>query len=619
MLHSRFLWKLYAGYVALIVLATAMVGWLVASRMESETVHEIDRQLEVEALLLRDIAINAWQNGETERLRERLEALGDQIDTRLTVIRADGVVVGDSDKDPSNMDNHGTRPEVLEAAATGRGTAIRFSRTLDRHMRYLALTFELEGQQLGFVRSSMPLTNLRDRLAQLRAAVILGAVVASALALVLGFVLARRVTRPLLAMATVAEQIAQGAYGKKVPVALRDELGTLARAFNTMSEKLRDSVAEVQADQAKLAAILSSMVEGVVAVDRDERIVHLNQAAAKLLVVSPGDAMGRPIWEVTRLREVPETLAETLRCEQMVQRLVRVPGSPDRFFDLHAAPLRTGGELPAGAVLVLSDLTELRRLETIRRDFVSNVSHEFKTPVTVIRGLVETLMEDAAIETATRQRFLGKIRNQAERLTNLVTDLVSLARLESENAQPELGTIDVREPVIQAVRGLQSVSEARDLRIETELAEDPLLVRGEEETLERAVTNLLDNAIKYSPEGGRIVVRTLAREDGAVIEVEDEGLGIEPRHQERIFERFYRVDAARSRALGGTGLGLAIVKHTALALGGDVSLDSTPGKGSTFRIRLPPADPVLSSATECRSRGGSGAVIPCIGSTRNPT
>ncbi|MCP4658114.1 MAG: cell wall metabolism sensor histidine kinase WalK [bacterium] len=451
----------------------------------------------------------------------------------------------------------------------------------------------------------MPLTALRERLAQLRGAVILGAVVASAWALMLGFVLARRVTRPLLAMATAAEQIAEDAYGQKVPVPSRDELGTLARAFNTMSEKLRDSVATVKADRGKLTAILSSMVEGVVAVDRDERVVHLNQGAAQLLEVKPADALGRPIWEVTRLREVPETLAEALRREQVVHRVVRLPGAPDRFFDLQASPLRTGGDLPSGAVLVLSDLTELRRLETIRRDFVSNVSHELKTPVTAIRGLVETLVEDPEIEAATRQRFLGKIHNQAERLSNLVTDLVSLSRLEAEEAQPELGTIDVLEPVLQSVRGLQPVSEARGLRIETELADAPLLVKGEEESLERAVTNLLDNAIKYSPEGGRIAVRAQAREGVALIEVEDEGPGIEPRHQERIFERFYRVDAARSRALGGTGLGLAIVKHTALALGGDVSLDSTPGEGSTFRIRLP-----LVAAGKAADEGEQESAIP---------
>jgi two-component system phosphate regulon sensor histidine kinase PhoR len=427
---------------------------------------------------------------------------------------------------------------------------------------------------------------------ELRNAVTLAVGIAILVALLLGFLHARRVTRPVLSMATAAELIAAGDYEEEVRIESSDELGTLARAFNTMSRELRRSIATVEADRNTLTAILSSMVEGVVAVDRDERIVHVNDVAGRLFGVVPERALSKPIWEVTRIREISEMLSETLREEELVQRVVRRPGSPDQILDLRASPLRAGGGRLAGAVLVLDDITQLRQLETMRRDFVGNVSHELKTPVTAIRGLVETLLDDPEVEPVRRVRYLSKIRNQADRLANLVGDLLSLSRLESGGIV-ELVAIDVRDAVEGSIRGLRPTAEARRIVVVPELPERPIVVEVDEDALEQAVSNLLDNALKYTPEGGTVHVRLTADPAGegrATIEVQDTGIGIEPRHRERIFERFYRVDTARSRELGGTGLGLAIVKHVAQALRGEVSVDSVSGEGSTFRIHLPLAD-----------------------------
>jgi two-component system phosphate regulon sensor histidine kinase PhoR len=609
MLRSRFLWKLFAGYVFLILLATGLVGTLLALRVESQTLADIDRRLKAEAMLLRDIAATGLATPGESRLQPRLEAVGAEIGTRLTIIRADGRVVADSDEDPGRMDDHGERPEVLAARRDGIGTASRYSRTLDRRMRYLALPVEAGGELLGYARASLPLTVIADRLAELRNAVLLAAAAATAVALAIGFLAAGRVTRPLRSMAAATEAIAGGDYGGEVAIDSPDELGHLARAFNSMSRELRRSLATVEADRNKLEAILASMVEGVVAVDGDERIVHINEVARRLLGVEPGDVGGKPIWEVVRLSEVIETLSGAMRREEVVHRVVHLPvgqppgvrpfAAPDRVLDLRASPLEAGGEELAGAVLVLEDVTQLRHLETLRRDFVGNVSHELKTPVTAIRGLVETLIDDPEVEPLRRLRFLSKIRNQADRLSNLLTDLLSLSRLESGGVG-ELEPLDVREAVEESVRSLRATAEERKIQVAVELPEEPAVVAGEEEALAQAVSNLLDNALKYTPQGGAVWVRVTedadavstdaVSTDAVTVEVEDTGIGIEPRHRKRIFERFYRVDAARSRQLGGTGLGLAIVKHIALALGGEVAVDSVPGRGSTFRIRLPRAE-----------------------------
>lgn len=417
----------------------------------------------------------------------------------------------------------------------------------------------------------------------------LAALAVTLVALAATWLFAWRFARSLAEMADASEAIARAdANGQRVPIpAGDDERGRIARALNTLDDELRRSMAVTSADRNKLTAILSSMVEGVVAVDRDERIVHMNQVAGRLFEVIPDEVVSRPIWEVTRIREVLETLTATLRSETVGHRVARLPGSTDRFLDLRASPLRAGGGILAGAVLVVHDVTQLRHLETVRRDFIGNVSHELKTPVTAIRGIVETLLDDVDIEADVRHRFLGKISRQANRMSSIVTDLLSLSRLESSDSPLELSPLDVREIVEESIHALQPVAEARQVTIETHFPSMPLMIDGEDEVLRQAIGNLLSNAVKYSPAAGQVDVRIALHGDTVVTEIEDRGPGIEPRHHGRLFERFYRVDAARSRELGGTGLGLAIVKHTALALGGDVAVKSEPGEGSTFSIRLP--------------------------------
>jgi two-component system phosphate regulon sensor histidine kinase PhoR len=588
-IRGRFLWKLYAGYAAVILLSVLTIGLLVTRQITENSMAEIRNELDDKAFLLRQIALDALRTGEAGDLQARVAEVAAHNPERLTVIRGDGLVLADSLRDPRSMDNHARRPEVLEATERGSGRAVRFSRTLGTRLMYVALKVELDGRRLGWVRTSLPLVKIDERLAALRARVLIGGIAAVVLGLILGFVLARSVTRPLTSMTDVAKALAAGDYARRVATGSPGEVGVLARAFNSMADVLRERMETITEDRNKVLAILRSMVEGLVAVDRDQRIVLINSLAARLLKAPPtGSSVGQRIWEVTRVQEVCNLVEKTLQSGRDHESELRIPtGRNDQIVEMCSSPLRAAEGATVGAVVLLHDVTDQRRLETMRRDFVANVSHELKTPLTAIRGLVETLLDDPDMEPDIRRRFLEKVNTQSGRLTALVTDLLALSRLESEEEQLKRRHLDLRRPIADSYERNQSDFEAAGLTADLEMASAPVPVLADAEALAQMADNLMQNAVRYTPEEGRITVRVKHEGETALLEVEDTGIGIDPRHHARIFERFYRVDTARSREIGGTGLGLAIVKHIAQAHGGQVSVESEPGEGTTFSVRIP--------------------------------
>ncbi len=589
MLRSRFLWKLYAGYALLIVVAVGTVGGILAYRLQAAAQEDLRAALRARAALLGELARPALEGEEpAAELQARLGTLGRTLATRLTVIAADGTVVADSDQDPARMDNHAGRPEIQAARAHGAGEARRFSTSLGRSMLFHALPVARGGEVVGFVRTSLPLSPVNPRLAHLRGAIGLGGLASAVLALLLGLWLARRLSGPLARVTAAAEAMAAGDSVRRVPVEADDEVGQLARVLNRMADGARSQMQTIQRDRNQVLAILAGMAEGVVAVDVAERIVHLNEAAAVILRARRQGATGRRVREITRVREVSEALAAALHQGEEVSREIRLPGtSPEQVVRLHAAPLKGEGDLSTGAVAVLHDITELRRLEDVRRDFVANVSHELKTPLTAIGAMVETLLDDPEMERDTRQRFMERIRDQAARLSAMVQDLLSLSRLESSEQPLRREPVELGGLVETLAASLRPEAERRGLSLEVATGDAPLSVYGDPEALRQLAANLLDNALKYTPSGGRVTVRAGRDGGGVTLEVQDTGPGIELQHQERIFERFYRVDRGRSREVGGTGLGLSIVKHVARAHGGAVAVRSAPGQGSTFTVRLP--------------------------------
>ena len=588
MFRSRFLWRLYAGFAFLVLLSTGTIWVLVGRSIERDSLQEIERELQVKARLLRELSAPVLDGASDGKFPRQIEELGKAINTRLTVMTADGVVIADSEESPAVMENHGTRPEILDARERGIGRARRHSETLGTEMMYLALPIHEDRGVVGYVRVSLPLTLVEQRLAHLHEIVAFGALISLAFGGLIGFFFARRVTRPIVSMASIAREIAAGDYGKRVRLDARDEIATLATSFNSMADELERRIQTITIDRNKLLAILGGMGEGVIAVDQEERILHINGVAGTILGVTAEKSLGRPIWEVCRLREVSEALTETMSRMGEVRREVRVPARVrDRVIELRASPLRNAAGDVTGAVAILHDVTEMRRLEEVRRDFVANVSHELKTPLAAMCGLIETVVEDKSMDKEIHERFLGKISNQAGRLSSLVKDLLTLSRVESQDTGLEAEQFDLRGVLEESFSALLSGGQAEGLGAEISVPDTPVIVSGDSEALREVVDNLVGNARRYTPAGGKIWVRLLREETRAVIEVQDTGIGIEPGEQERIFERFYRVDKPRSRELGGTGLGLSIVKHITIAHGGEVSVESVPGKGSTFRVRLP--------------------------------
>ncbi len=605
MIRSRLLWKFYAGYVLLILLTAGSVGALVSSQTKRQDLKDQREVLErnaknwsrtLEPKLVR------YLDGDSSHLADlqaRVIEYGKLSNQRITVIDPEGRVLADSDGDPSTMDNHLSRPEVSLALVdkSSIGITTRHSDTLQAEYLYVAFAaYDEDNQHLGFIRTSLPMSQVSQRLAALTQKLIIAALVSALFALILGFLFAQRIVAPILKMTRVVQEMAAGNYRQRLAIASSDEIGELTEAVNLMARQLGDRVDTITRENNKLLAVLGGMVEGVVAVDCDEKVVLMNEVAARLLETPLDQYQHKRLWEVTRFREVADAVNQVLSTRHAVKsesrKFIR---AEERVLELYAAPLVDGeGEL-AGAVVVLHDATELRRLGALRQEFVSNVSHELKTPITAIQGMIETLLEDPEMPQPLSQRFLERTRDQAARLAALVTDLLTLARLDDGEKQEylEKHPLDVREPIEEAFRSLELEAEKGQVSLELSLPDEPVRVVADQEALRQVSSNLITNAIKYTPPGGDVWVRVFVDSGVAVIEVEDTGVGIEERDRARIFERFYRVDKARSREVGGTGLGLSIVKNLCLAHGGEVSVESTVGRGSVFRARFPLATQVI--------------------------
>jgi two-component system phosphate regulon sensor histidine kinase PhoR len=405
------------------------------------------------------------------------------------------------------------------------------------------------------------------------------------------YVLARRFTEPLDTLTDGARRLAEGDFGHKIYVAGGREFADLARTVNGMSARLAASFAQLEHDREQLRTILSGMVEGVVAIDNDQRVLFANDRAGQLLEFVPDAAVGRKLWEATRQRKVQEVVEKVLKGGGPRREELDWKGPADRSVAVYVSRL-PGPESP-GAVLVLHDTTELRRLERLRQDFVANVSHELKTPLAVIASNIEALLDGAAEDPAARGPFLERVSHETVRLGHLIQDLLRLARIESGEQLLESESVPLDEAIAECLERHATRAEAKTLTvIEVPPADAPagIAAWADAEALAIILDNLVDNAIKYTPGGGRITVRWAAAEKAVRMEVEDTGIGIPERDLPRVFERFYRVDKARSRSMGGTGLGLAIVKHLCQAMNGQVTVASEVGKGTTFAVSLPRAE-----------------------------
>jgi two-component system phosphate regulon sensor histidine kinase PhoR len=402
----------------------------------------------------------------------------------------------------------------------------------------------------------------------------------------------RTVAMEHLTLATLA--IAQGEFERRVPEQYTPGIKRLADAINQVARTSARRVSTLTSDRNRLATIFAGMVEGVVDVDEKQNIIHINDAAAALFGLDREGSVGKPVWQEIRNQKITLAIDDAIRHRTVIKARIDYPRHNEQLvIDIYVASLSDDQGEPIGAVLVLHDVTELKHLERIRTDFVANASHELKTPITAIRGLAETMVGDPNPDQGTLMQYMERIHSQSLRLSNLITDLMTISRMESDQSTSEFTRINFNDLVRREVKASASAVEAKFHQLTLEPCSDVMEVHGDRQNLSQLCNNLIDNAIKYTPEGGRIVVRLRKEQNEAVLEVEDNGIGISPQYQERVFERFYRVDKARSQSLGGTGLGLSIVRNIAERHQGRVGVSSQLGRGSTFTFRMPIANPLV--------------------------
>jgi two-component system, OmpR family, phosphate regulon sensor histidine kinase PhoR len=583
----KLVWRLFLSYMLIALGALLAAGWYFVHSLDDYFQHQFVNDLSGRARLFEIQIVPLLDPLNAAAVDQLCKQGGRASDTRFTVVLSSGVVIGDSWEAPQNMENHANRPEVSGAFAQGMDKSLRFSTTVRRNVLYVAVAVRSSGPAPAVVRAAIPLSDVEDELSRTRNRFfVIGAIIAL-LALGVTLAVSRQYGRKVEAIKQGASRLAQGELAIRIPVSDSEELAGIAEAINSMAGQLENRMQAVTSHRSRLEAVLSSMVEGVFAVDREERIISVNQAAAHWFEIDAQQVGGRSLPEAIRNLTVQKFVAQALKSTAPVETDISVYRNGARILNIRSAPLYEVGPERIGVLVVFSDVTRLRRLEEMRRDFVANVSHELKTPLTAIKGFVETLQQGVDSPEQS-ERFLGIILKHVNRLQAIIEDLLTLSRIEDEAKHGGIRPVSTRIADIlrDAVQTCRSMAEEKGSAIEISVEED-LTVAADPVLLEQSIVNLLDNALKYSEPGRK--VRLAARQAGGEIRisVQDQGIGIEKKHLPRLFERFYRIDKSRSRSVGGTGLGLAIVKHIAQAHGGYVTIESNLGEGSLFTVHLP--------------------------------
>jgi two-component system phosphate regulon sensor histidine kinase PhoR len=580
-------WRIAVPYILLVVGLMAVVGVYLSRLLTQAYESYLQEQLTHQALLAAD-ALAPRLAGEASP--EELDALAKHWSTlvgaRVTIIAPDGVVLGESHFDRAAMDNHATRPEVSQASRIGRGAAIRYSDTVKYDMLYVAVPVQgAQGERLGFARLALSLSQVEATIQNMQRALLGIALAGSGMAVVLAVWIVNRTTRPLHDLILAAQQLAKGKFSIRLIPASRDEIGDLTRTFNEMAGKLQSDFTELEAEHSRMAAVLGMMSDGVIIVDPQNRIQLVNPAALSMFQAALQDVKGRSYIEIVRHHQIDELLHH---CREMNEPQTTAIEIPTRRLYLQATATPLGAALPGNTLLLFQNLTRLRWLETVRQDFISNISHELRTPLASLKALTETLQETALDDPPAAQRFLARMETEVDALSQMVEELLELTRIESGRVPLKMSSTPPERLIHKAVERLSVQAERAELTLTIDCLDNLPHVLADATRLEQVIVNLLHNAIKFTPAGGRIRLSARAEGEMVVFSMEDNGVGIAAEDLPRIFERFYKVDRARSS--GGTGLGLAIARHLVEAHGGKIWANSLEGQGSTFYFSIPIID-----------------------------
>ncbi|MCM8763255.1 MAG: cell wall metabolism sensor histidine kinase WalK [Candidatus Omnitrophica bacterium] len=587
-MHIRsFKLKLLFSFACVILVCFGLVSYFLYKNLEENTLKDIKTTLLnevylIESLLPRDIINNPAY------LEDLVKDLSKKINSRITIIDKSGKVLADSEKDLKEipqMENHASRPEVKVAISGQTGEAIRYSSTLKMDMLYIALPVKENESVKAVIRLALPLSGIKIVLGRIRKEILFSIFFVLGLAFVFISLLAEGISRPIKRIIYASRRFAEGDFRHKIYASSKDEIGQLAVILNKMASSIEEKISQIEIQNQQLKNIFQGMVEGIITVDKQGRIVSVNPAVEKIFNINSRDIEGRPLLEVIRNNELAEIVKQAMDKRGLISQELVLTWPAQKIFKINASALFEK-EMVIGCLLVIHDISQIRQLENIRRDFVANVSHELKTPLTSIKGFVETLIEGAWDDKENARNFLLIIQDHVNRLDNLIRDLLSLSYLESKEVVLHKEKVVLKVMVDEILAGFKSQLKKKSVEAKNSINPD-LSVMADRDKLEQVFTNLIDNAIKFNRENSAIKIYAQDADKDIKVTVEDSGIGIPAKDIPRIFERFYRVDKTRSREMGGTGLGLSIVKHIVELHGGSVGAESTEGLGSKFWFTLP--------------------------------
>ena len=584
--NVKLLWQIYPPYMFVVLISLLTFTWYGTTVIRRLYLEKTASDLKARCQLLSEVLFDIDMQKEENRADSTAKELGKQIHTRITIILPSGKVMGDSDEEPDRMDNHSDRPEVKKALQGETGMSTRYSATLKREMMYVAI--QSRAKPLYIIRTAVPLNRLTETLNGINHKIFWFGFILILFAALTNYVLSQRIQKPIHSMVSGFKIFGKGNLSHRVVISSSKEFDILANSMNNMADELQERILTITRQRNELEAVLSGMKESVLVVNKDEKIIRFNDAAKTEFELSPNSVYGLNIQETIRHHTLQKFIQKTLQSMEPQEEEIVLHETSDRIMQAFGTLLKDANEEIIGALVVLNDVTRLKILENIRKDFVANVSHELKTPVTSIKGYVETLKEGAIDDAQNAHRFLDIISKHADRLNSIIEDLLNLSRIEQESGTQQVALEDGNiHDVLEEAKTL-CLSKASEKNIEIKI-DAPSTLQGKinPPLLEQTMINLIDNAIKYSPVHNQVLISAYEESGTIFIKVQDWGCGIAQKHLSRLFERFYRVDKARSRQLGGTGLGLAIVKHIVQAHNGTVHVASALNEGTTFTIRLP--------------------------------
>ncbi|MGK0290049.1 MAG: two-component system phosphate regulon sensor histidine kinase PhoR [bacterium] len=584
--RKRLLWQLFPTYLFIVFLSLLSVTWYAISAFQDFYLDLTSKDLKVRSIFLEKTISDLVITKDYKKIDEICKDMGHQVSTYFTVILPSGKVICDTQRDPNQMNNHQKRPEILKTKKETSGMAIRFSTTRLTQMMYVAIPMIKAGKLHAFIRSGRSIQFIRNALDSILIKIILAGLAIAVFAALISLYISKRISQPLVEMKNAAMKFAEEDWSHHIAIPNSEEIGSLAIVLNETATQLRARINTITQQKTEHETVLSSMVEGVVAIDTQQRIISTNKAANQLFLINGEKAKGRFLQEEIRNTDLIQFVENITQANDEQETEIVLSRQREKILKLHGTILRDAHGKNIGILVVFHDVTKVRHLEEIRQEFVANVSHELKTPITLIKGFVETVLDGEIHNPENAEHFLKIALKHVNRLNNIIEDLLVLAKVESDEKNTMLEFASIPAVIQSAVQFCETKAGQKNIIIQVDL-EDDLSCKINAPLIEQAMINLIDNAIKYSEENTVIKVKASKKADNINLSVKDQGSGIMQEHLPRLFERFYRIDKSRSRKVGGTGLGLSIVKHIAQAHEGTVSVESIVQKGSEFSIHLP--------------------------------